>query len=1020
MKNRQSLLLRIVIIFLISFIPGIVFAKITLIENTILQTDVIGEVEIGANGITLDCDGHKIQGPGVYQMYGVSIFGKSDVTIKNCVIDSFYAGVMIWEATNITIEKNSFMSNGYGVRIGYRSGSNKVLNNSIINGNRLAGLPAIGIEESYGSNIIEANTLTNNPSGIYVYGSNGDSLILNIIDGIPGLSGNIGIGRSRNTLVENNTIRNGFQGIGMTDGKNNVFKKNIIAYNNTGILLAGDSAENTIYENSIAGNFYGLRFISQGSGQISSTNFIYHNNIYGNYGYNVYTKATSTIEVSFEQSGNYWGHQSAPCFYNYGGLKTPFDSNVTNLVDSYSFCQLNGWLVDKILPNTDIVSVTDVEGKTVVNNGHSELDSFSFVFTGTDNVAVTSFECNLDNTTFTICVIPKVYSNISPGNHNFQVRAVDAAGNFDLTPATFSWTSQKLPVILLPGILGSWTDNFFKPFVALDEIDQESLKLTEESNSWFFRQLDDLGYLTHSWQDLKTILPARGYQLYKCPYDWRLKNEEIAQKYLVPCISKAKEETGADKVNIIAHSMGGLIARAYVQNDSLYRDNISKLAMVGTPNHGSPEAYYSWEGGDFTHGLFGILGEVMEQAVGNRLVQIGIHLARKTELAYFHSFFPSVQELLPTADYLKVSFANLRDVLTHTWQNNFLSDINSRINISRLSSDIKTKIFAAEGYDTLDQITVLYPNPDNLFASASFLYPDGQPIPFTEIKNSKGDETVLSKSAQIPSVESQIKITASNTDQYLIHGNLPNGFAKEIITFLGESNPPIGNYSPRLINEMLAISLASPADLLIIDPLGRRLGYDSISQLEKYQIPKGIYSGRDDLELAAIIDPIPGKYQVLIVGNGNGEFVTGITYANKDCMEAFNQDNLGITSTGQITSFTIDFAGGCDLGSVSYSLDAKVNIDPDTLSLKSSGSYITAYVQLPISYHVTDIDKGSIFLNNQVKSLRSEIQGNVLMVKFSRSIVQKLLTEGQQLLTISGKLSDGTDWRTSDIIKVMR
>ncbi|MFA4889133.1 MAG: alpha/beta fold hydrolase [Candidatus Omnitrophota bacterium] len=46
--------------------------------------------------------------------------------------------------------------------------------------------------------------------------------------------------------------------------------------------------------------------------------------------------------------------------------------------------------------------------------------------------------------------------------------------------------------------------------------------------------------------------------------------------------------TGSDKVNIVAHSMGGLIARAYIRwlgGD----DKINKLLLIGVPNHGIPE-----------------------------------------------------------------------------------------------------------------------------------------------------------------------------------------------------------------------------------------------------------------------------------------------------------------------------------------------------------------------------------------------------------------------------------------------
>ncbi len=53
---------------------------------------------------------------------------------------------------------------------------------------------------------------------------------------------------------------------------------------------------------------------------------------------------------------------------------------------------------------------------------------------------------------------------------------------------------------------------------------------------------------------------------------------------------KNKEE--ASKVNIVAHSMGGLVTRRYIESKDFgapagYRKDVNKLAMIGTPNHGS-------------------------------------------------------------------------------------------------------------------------------------------------------------------------------------------------------------------------------------------------------------------------------------------------------------------------------------------------------------------------------------------------------------------------------------------------
>ena len=51
-------------------------------------------------------------------------------------------------------------------------------------------------------------------------------------------------------------------------------------------------------------------------------------------------------------------------------------------------------------------------------------------------------------------------------------------------------------------------------------------------------------------------------------------------------IAEVKKKTGAKKVDIVAHSMGGLVSRYYIEKMG-GRDDVGKLIMVQTPNHGS-------------------------------------------------------------------------------------------------------------------------------------------------------------------------------------------------------------------------------------------------------------------------------------------------------------------------------------------------------------------------------------------------------------------------------------------------
>src|SRR6476619_2167548 len=56
-------------------------------------------------------------------------------------------------------------------------------------------------------------------------------------------------------------------------------------------------------------------------------------------------------------------------------------------------------------------------------------------------------------------------------------------------------------------------------------------------------------------------------------------------------IKDFKNKTHSDKINIVAHSKGGLDARMYLTNDPL--NDVEKLLMIGTPNQGSPIANWT-------------------------------------------------------------------------------------------------------------------------------------------------------------------------------------------------------------------------------------------------------------------------------------------------------------------------------------------------------------------------------------------------------------------------------------------
>lgn len=87
--------------------------------------------------------------------------------------------------------------------------------------------------------------------------------------------------------------------------------------------------------------------------------------------------------------------------------------------------------VDSVAPDTTIAT-GPAEGTTITTAGTS------FTFTSTEGGG--TFECKLDSGSFGSCTSPRNLTSLQNGSHTFSVRATDAAGNVDATPATRTFT----------------------------------------------------------------------------------------------------------------------------------------------------------------------------------------------------------------------------------------------------------------------------------------------------------------------------------------------------------------------------------------------------------------------------------------------------------------------------------------------------------------------------------------------------------------------------------------------------
>lgn len=124
-----------------------------------------------------------------------------------------------------------------------------------------------------------------------------------------------------------------------------------------------------------------------------------------------------------------------------------------------------------------------------------------------------------------------------------------------------------------------------------------------------------------------------GYQVEIFHYSTYWFSENITFQKLRHVIEKYE----GYKIYLIGHSMGGLIARAYIQNYH-YHQKIHKIITIGTPHYGSAIAKYLYHTSfRFILGKSGNLGLVKELPAWNEYCEIGC-IAGISNIG-IHSFF---------------------------------------------------------------------------------------------------------------------------------------------------------------------------------------------------------------------------------------------------------------------------------------------------------------------------------------------------------------------------------------------
>lgn len=247
----------------------------TITESTTLENDVgpcsNHGIIIGADGITLDLNGHQVFGNPAPSRDGAGVYllNRTGVTVRNGTVRAFSIGVAIDGGSGNTVTGVSARDN--------------------IGGLGDIGGDGIAILSSRSNQIIGNETINNGPfSGIGLYSRrDGDH------PGTPGVArdnvisgnrvvGNI-IGRNRTTPTDTDN-----DGIRVeNDAVFNTFSGNFVSGNGLdGISLFADTADNVVHSNSVHQNGFYRTTARRGSGIIvftrSTRNLVENNLVTGN------------------------------------------------------------------------------------------------------------------------------------------------------------------------------------------------------------------------------------------------------------------------------------------------------------------------------------------------------------------------------------------------------------------------------------------------------------------------------------------------------------------------------------------------------------------------------------------------------------------------------------------------------------------------------------------------------------------------------------------------------------------
>ena len=508
------------------------------------------------------------------------------------------------------------------------------------------------------------------------------------------------------------------------------------------------------------------------------------------------------------------------------------------------------------------------------------------------------------------------------------------------------------PVIIIPGIMGS------------------------EKNASGELVLDPI---LHTYDDLLVSLEKNGYKenqtVFTFPYEWRDDNIQSAN-LLKNKIEQIKKISGLSKVDLVAHSMGGLVARSYIEGAN-YQDDVNHLILLGVPNVGAPETYLKWEAGE---GFF----TIEEKIIKHHFEMEALHSGYANLYTYLRKEVPSAQELLPIYDYLfDVAKNSTRKYFENYPRNKFLEDLNQKDNLEKLKK-VKLINIIGEGdkKNTIAKIRVVN-------STVEGRWENGMPEKFYNnmgdytIESSLGDETVPLDSAKAIPAEKQTILNSS-------HINLPQEAQCEVLYELTGKNS-CEEVNKTHIPNILLFNVFSPIDIQIISPSGKIVGKDFDKNKAVNQIDGAYYSGYETAnEFITIPNPENGKYRILTQGTGTGKYmieVARISKTNESAPIEFATTFSGTTTTGDKEELAVLVAeNGVINPEQQTQTDSNSNENTKSVIEENTETPVASATILPENNPVTLKISNNSNNTNYKKSKTKKTQKEILVATVSKNV----------------------------------